>query len=307
MGFEIRQVTGYAELERWVAVRNEVVRDDPMSAHRMALIRATELDRVDLLACEGGEPVGTGMLAGDPNSLESSHPYVEVTVPPQHRGRGIGTALAEALSVHVRALDKEGLHCDAREHDAYSIGFLRRRGFVETGRIPLLALDLATVEAEEPAPPEGVELAWLADRPDLLEGMFSVAAETYPEHGGHIAKEAGTLQEWQLYELGDPRLLFDMTAIALAGDSVVGFATMIRLPDGITAAHRITTVLPDWRRRRIGTALTRAQVAAAKRAGLSMLTVWQRTDLIRRLHVGRGYRPRAVSIDFHGPLLDRSR
>jgi ribosomal protein S18 acetylase RimI-like enzyme len=304
VALDIRHVTGYAELERWVATRNEVIRDDPVSANRMALIRASELGRVDLLVCEEGEPVGTGMLAGDPNSLESSYPYVEVTVPERHRGRGIGTAIARALSQHVRALGKEGLHCDAREHDAYSIAFLVRRGFTEVGRIPLLALELADVEPEAHDPPEGVELTWLADRPDVLEGMFGVATTTYPEHGGHIAKEAGTLQEWQLYELGDPRLLFDMTAVALAGEAVVGFATMVRLPDGVTGAHRITTVLPEWRRRRIGTALTCAQVAAAKRAGLGTLIVWQRTELTRRLHESLGYRPRAVSIDFHGPLLD---
>src|SRR5262249_26656546 len=86
VAFDIRHVTGYGELERWVAARNEVIRDDPVSANRMALIRASELGRVDLLVCEEGEPVGTGMLAGDPNSLESSYAYVEMTVPERHRG-----------------------------------------------------------------------------------------------------------------------------------------------------------------------------------------------------------------------------
>jgi GNAT superfamily N-acetyltransferase len=304
VGIEIRQVLGYEELERWVELRNEVVPDDPVSANRMALIRASELARVDIMACEDGRPVGTGLLAGDPRQLESTHPHVEALVPERYRGRGVGTALLKALSRYVRAAGKEGLHLDAREHDPYSIAFLKKRGFVEVGRLPLLALDLVRADTPGARPPAGVELTWLADRPDVLEGMFRVAEATYPEHGGHIAKEARTFQEWQLYELGDPRVLFDMTAIALENDAVVGFATMVRLSDEATAAHRITTVLTDKRRQGIGRALTCAQIAAAKRAGLRELTVWQRTDLIRRLHEGLGYRPTAVSIDFHGPLLD---
>jgi GNAT superfamily N-acetyltransferase len=304
VSIDVRPVTGYAALERWVDLRNEVVTDDPHSAQMIALIRASESQRVDLLALEGDEPVGTGMLAGDPNSLESSYPYVEVMVPERNRGRGVGTALIRALSAHARALGKDGLHCDTREHDTYTIAFLERRGFFEVGRIPLLRLDLDRVEAVEPAPPDGVELARLAERPDLLQGMYAVAETTYPEIGGHIAKEAGSLRDWQLYELGDPRLLFEMTPIALAGGNVVGFATMLCLPDGVTAAHRITTVLPDWRGRGIGTVLARAQIVAAKRAGLRAVTVWQRTELVRRLFVGLGFETLAVSIDYHGPLQD---
>ena len=50
--------------------RNEVLPDDPDSAQMMALVRASELEHVDLLAYEHDEVVGTGMLAGDPTSLD---------------------------------------------------------------------------------------------------------------------------------------------------------------------------------------------------------------------------------------------
>jgi hypothetical protein len=48
--FESRPASGYADLERWIAVRNEVVPDDPGDPSLMALIRVTELDHVNLLA-----------------------------------------------------------------------------------------------------------------------------------------------------------------------------------------------------------------------------------------------------------------
>jgi GNAT superfamily N-acetyltransferase len=303
MPIEIRPVSGYADLERWVATRNDVLPDDPDSPEMMALVRASELEHVDLLACENGEIVGTGMLAGDPSSVESSHPYVEVTVPAKHRGRGIGAALLRELSERARRLGKEGLECESRAHDEYSIAFLERRGFVETGRAAKYVLDLSTYEGPDPSQTEVVELAMLADRPDLLQGMYEVARVTYPEVGGYQAKQAESLHEWQLYHLGSPGTALDMTPIAIAEGQVIGFATLIRRGDGQTAEHRICAVLPGWRRRGIASMLLRAQLAAAKRDGLKTVIAWGRTA-----HAGEtygtkvGFEIEAETVAFRGPL-----
>ena len=62
MTIEIRPASGYADLERWVATRNEVAPDDPESTTMMALIRASELEHVNLLALLDGEAVGFAAL-----------------------------------------------------------------------------------------------------------------------------------------------------------------------------------------------------------------------------------------------------
>ena len=80
-----------------------------------------------LIALDGGEPVGTAFISGDPRSVRSRRPYVEITVPPRNRGRGVATALLAAVSRHARALRYEALRCTAQEDDAYSISFLQRR------------------------------------------------------------------------------------------------------------------------------------------------------------------------------------
>jgi GNAT superfamily N-acetyltransferase len=300
---EIRPVSGYADLERWVATRNEVLPDDPDSPEMMALVRASELEHVDLLACENGQIFGAGMLAGDPSSIESSHPYVEVTVPAEHRGRGIGGALLRELSERARRLGKEGLETESRAHDEYSIAFLERRGFVETGRSAKYVLELSKYEGPGPSQFEGVELAMLADRPDLLLGMYEVAKLTYPEVGGYQAKQAESLHEWQLYHLGSPRTALDMTPIAIADGRVIGFATLIRRHDGRSAEHRICAVVPDWRRRGVATLLLQAQLASAKEAGLETVVAWGRSA-----HVGQtygtklGFEQTAETIAFRGPL-----
>jgi mycothiol synthase len=300
---EIRPVTGYAALETWVAARNEVLSDDPDSPEMMALVRASELDHVDLLALDDGEVVGTGMLAGDPESVESSHPYVEVTVAERHRGRGIGAALLCELSERARRLGKDGLVTESRAHDAYSIAFLERRGFVELGRSAKYVLELSRYGESEPPESGDVDVVMLADRPDLLPGMYEVAKATYPEVGGYQAKQAESFHEWQLYHLGSPGTALDMTPLAVANDEVIGFATMIRRADGVTAEHRIAAVRADWRRQGIATLLLRTQLAAAKRAGLQTVIAWGRSE-----HAGQpygtqlGFEIQSETIAFRGPL-----
>jgi len=300
---EIRTASGFADLERWVATRNEVAPDDPEDPTMIALLRASLLEHVNLLAVQDGEVVGSAMLAGDPNSLESDHAYVEVMVPERHRGRGIGSALLTELSELVRRLGKQGLHVDAREDDAYSIAFLERRGFVEQ-EYPAdhVVLELARVDAAAAPPPDGVSIHWLADRPDLVGSAFEVASQTYPELGGPISKQAETLQEWQLYELADPQIALELTPIAVAGDQAVGFGAMRRIDDGKVGVHRITVVRPPWRGRGVGSALTRMQIAAAREASFERLEAWPWTDLQKRLYASLGYERVGASIDFFGPL-----
>ena len=303
MTIEIRTASGFADLERWVATRNEVAPDDPDDPTMIALLRASLLEHVNLLAVQDGEVVGSAMLAGDPNSLESDHAYVEVMVPERHRGRGIGSALLTELSELVRRLGKQGLHVDAREDDAYSIAFLERRGFVEQ-EYPAdhVVLELARVDAAAAPPPDGVSIHWLADRPDLIGSAFEVASQTYPELGGPISKQAETLQEWQLYELADPQIALELTPIAVAGDQAIGFGAMRRIDDGKVGVHRITVVRPPWRGRGVGSALTRMQIAAAREASFERLEAWPWTDLQKRLYASLGYERVGASIDFFGPL-----
>jgi hypothetical protein len=60
MPIEIRQVSGYEELERWVAARNEVVPDDPDEVALKVLLRASQDGRLDLIAYDEDEVVGVG-------------------------------------------------------------------------------------------------------------------------------------------------------------------------------------------------------------------------------------------------------
>jgi GNAT superfamily N-acetyltransferase len=297
MGIEIRAVSGHAELERWVAARNEVLPDDTDTVAMKALLRASQDDRLDLIAYRDGEVAGTGLLAGDPHTLAKSHPYVEVTVPERHRGHGVGSALLRTLSDRLRELGKDGLEVEARADDAYSLAYLERRGFAEVDRWMKLVLELDRVEVgRDTTTAEDVGIAWLTDRPELVEGLYEVAAAARRDR-------TGSVHAWQVYELGDPRIRLDLTAVAVAEEQVVGYSTFLHLVDERGGWLRALIVHPSRNEHVVGAALTEAQIAEARAAGIDSLLAWVRPGPQQRLYASLGFEEQGASIDFRGPLL----
>lgn len=303
MTIEVKPVSGYDDLERWVEIRNEAAPDDPETVEMMALVRARELHRMDLLAFLDGEPVGAAFLAGDPASVASTHPYVDIRVRDELRGRGVGTALVTALAEGARAQGKLGFECSVLASDAHSLGYVERRGYEEIRRVDKWTLDL-TGEVPLHEPPPGVEITWLAERPDLMNAMYDVATATYPEFGGWIGRQADTIQDWLVYELGNPAMPVELTSVAVAGDGeVAGFSTFIRLPDGRTASHRMVAVAHAWRRRGIARALVSAQLHGAKGAGYESMVAWRRGGATPdRAFTRLGFQRGHSWIVFVGPL-----
>jgi len=301
MEIEIREVHGLHDLERWVAVQNEAVPHRPERLQMMVLLRATELEHVDLLALVNGEPAGSAMLAGDPHSVQTRRPYVEVAVPERCHGQGVGDALLDAVYEHARRRGYEGVWCAARHNDERAMSFWRSRGFVETHRRERCMLPVGS--APDPSLPEGVELAPFTARIDALPGMHEVARLTYPEFSTHFAGQTSSLHEWQLYELGDEAILLDLALVAFAAGAVVGFATARRGPEAGVASHQTIAVLPDWRRAGVGSALIRAQHEAAARLDVEKLTVWCMSEAAARFFDCLGYRPIDVEYDLAGPAI----
>ena len=189
-----------------------------------------------------------------------------------------------------------------RADDSYSRSFLDRRGFLEYGRFNRCSLDLAGRELEPATLPAGVELAWLGDRPDLLQDLHRVAFATYPELGGNRARQAEDFLEWQVYELGSPNTLLDAVPIALAG-SVAGYATMRKLLNASIGELRTVVVLPKWRRQGFASALLRAQLARVRDGGVRRVRAWVRHTQPVEFFLSLGFRVEDASILLRGPLL----
>jgi GNAT superfamily N-acetyltransferase len=257
---------------------------------------------VELIAYVDEELVGTGLLAGDPLSAESSHPFVEFGVLERHRGQGVGTALLRELSKRARLLGKTGLTTECATSDAATSSYLQRRGFVEIDRWRRPTLDLHKLGPEEPLP-HGIELVWLTERPDAIAGMYDVAAAVYPELSGYVAHQAETLTAWQTYELSDPSALLELDALAIEGGRVIGFGTLLEI-DETTVFQRMLAVRPECRGRGIGRALLLAQAHAARAAGYVRFNGSRRVEGEPGLRDEVGFEPTTEFAAFQSPAVD---
>jgi GNAT superfamily N-acetyltransferase len=300
---EIAPVSGMEQLERWVAVHNEVRPDDPQTAGAKALVRAEEVDHMDLLAYVDGEAVGAALLAGNPEGEGSDRVWIQVEVLPAYRGRGVGSALLRAVSEHARRRGHTTLACHCQEDDAYSLSFVERRGFVPQRRWYEFVLELPGGRGHRPTPLDGVEIVTLAERPALLTGMYEVASETYREMGGHMPLQTRSFVKWQAHELG-PGTRLELTPVAVAGSSrkVIGFATLLMQGD-TSAEVRMVTVSPEWRRRGVASALVAAQIEGARAQGLERLCVWIPADDPADLYTRLGFEGGLRFVILDGPLL----
>ena len=105
------------------------------------------------------------------------------------------------------------------------------------------------------------------EEPDLLEEMYAIgvqADEDIPGSDGVM-----TFEQWRASEIDKPSRRPELCFIALAGSEVVGYAALMVFGD--EAHHGLTATRRDWRRRGVATALKRAEIAAAKKAGFKRL------------------------------------
>ena len=292
----------HQQYEEWATILKQVS-GDVVEVDEIKHFVQSDPESAFLLVTRAGEALGCGV--GRPSSIQSSL-YAMVRVLPEHRGRGVGTRIYEALSKHARRLERESLWGRVREDDAASRDFVRNRGFREAGREYEVVLDTALAETQTEAP-DGIELVSLADRPDLEQGVYDVDCEV----GADVPRPEGDdfegqpFARWLVQYLEGPGAVPNAMIVALAGDAVVGYTGLRRRgASSPVAENMLTAVRRNWRRRGIATALKREQVARARAAGIEQIfTTNDETNAgMRGVNARLGYRPAPTQIVVSGPL-----
>jgi mycothiol synthase len=288
---------------RSLEIYNAVWPHDAFALEDANAFKASLTAADDHVASLEGADVGsafTGIRPHRPNVV-----FAPITVLAEHRRRGVGTALYEAVSSWTAAHGLGAIETFVDEDDAESLGFAKRRGFSEIERNGRMIFDVTKVESPEVAPPPGIEIVSWAERPELARGMYEVVCETYPDIPGQEDDLVEAFEDWLEHDMSAPGDRPEATFVALAGDEVVGFAKF-----SLTSArprfayHDITGVKRRWRGRGIAGALKRAQIAWAKQAGYELLQTGNeiRNTPIRRLNERLGYEPAPGRILLRGPL-----
>ena len=300
-----------AGLAVYVRIRNEVTPDNPTTLDDTRWEDATYPGEVARFLAEtpGGEAMGvasTGRIWMHDAGYERF--WLGIWVLPGARHRGAGSALLVAAGDAARAAGKTGFQTELSEAEAEGHAWLARRGFRTTDRSKAVRLDLAGLAPPDPAPPAGIGLVSLADRPDLLPGVHRVALETYPDvPSGDEPLSVGTLESFMARDVdraGIPKDGFFVAVDAVTGDAV-GFASLLFVPGSTTVAyHDMTAVLHAYRGRGIAAALKRGVIAWAVANGLEALETGndEMNAPMRAVNAALGYRPIPDLIGLHGPL-----
>jgi GNAT superfamily N-acetyltransferase len=285
-----------AETARSLEIYNDVHTRRRVSAERAGSRSRGSLAHVDLLASIDGVDVGSA--AGLVTASQPDHVLTVLGVLAEHRGRGAGTALYEAVSRWAAAQGLETLEVRAESDDEASLDFARRRGFVETWRETGFELDLRAAAPNLP-PPAGIEIVQLDDQPELADAIYDVAIEAVPDEPTQDDWQAPTRQQFLASDVHRPGSII---VLALGDGDVVGYAALA-VHEG-EGTHAMTGVKRAARGRGVARALKIAQIAWAKEQGLTRLTATneQRNAAMIRVNESLGYRPVPGRVGLRGPL-----
>lgn len=285
-GIAIRLAVTDADLEAWNDVRRIVVPNE--SVPTIELLRAEEsADRLMLIAESGNQIVGSGVA--DRSHIAGG--FIAPRVLPDHRRRGVGSALLRVLLDHL--VDRGFASVGAHVEDDASHAFALRHGFVEVDR---QVEQVRTLTPNEPsAPPfEGVDFRTVAQRPELLQRSFALAKQGYADMVLKTGPAVVPIDEWLREEATLPAGTF----VALEHGVIVGYAGLLAWTDDETRAENgLTVVDRRWRGRGLATALKRRQLAWAAANGIREIVTWTQegNEAMQRVNVRLGYSARSIS------------
>jgi GNAT superfamily N-acetyltransferase len=291
------------ELTGCIEAYNAVWTEEPLSlveAHEWAeWLREGEF----LLARDDeGRPVGMALLGRLPHLDEVDTRFC---VAPALRRHGIGGVLYAAVSRWAAARGHAAVYGSTPADDEESLAWAARRGFEPVLREERVVLELARAEPGDPAHPD-VEIATLAERPDLAPALYELYGETWADVPGEEGMEMPPFDAWWRSEFGSSGDRPEAVFLAVAGERLVGSSKLTFMearPD--TAWNDLTGVARAWRGRGIARALKNAQIRwAAEQGGLErlMATNADRNEAMRRLNASLGYRPAGGLVRLRGPL-----
>lgn len=289
-----------ADLERSLAIYNAVFPSEAVTMDEVHSFISQTLDYGDFVGPGGSVAVGVMPQRPDVG-------FVMLGVLPDHRRRGVGTALYREASAWLAERGVHRIDVPVHEDDEQAIAFAERRGFQEVERNRRMILDLTTLEPPAVDPPSGIEIMSWAERPDLVGGIYEVACEALPDIPGSEDELMEPFADWLAHQMQGSGDLPEATFIAVAGGEVVGYAKFsLTAAQPTTANHDMTGVKRSWRGRGIAGALKRAQIAWAKEQGYERLATQNelRNEPIRRLNEHLGYREAPGRVTMRGPLAE---
>ena len=231
-------------------------------------------------------------------------PGTYAVVAPEHEGSGIGTELRRWAEAHDRRSRRLFHRQLVPRHNRSGAIHLRSAGYGVLRTYWRMTVELDGYAAAEP-PPAGVALRPLNPATDGAE-LYDLDAVSFGENADYEPEPLGVFSAEHLsaHDL-EPAL----SAIAVAGGRIVGFALTRRRRDTATGYIDLLAVHPDHRRRGIARALLTHTFAACAAAGLRSAALGVASDNppAMALYEAVGMSPRFGFDAFERPVTERVR
>ena len=225
-------------------------------------------------------PVGFAYLINDPESFDPQTFWVEVGVDPEHQGRGVGRALADALTLEAERRTARRLWASARVDQPRAVRFLTLQGYSERRRSWRSRLELATAaelpDRTEELARQGISFTTLAQEdlsdPRVVRDLYELSAAASADEPRLGPYTPITLEQFVEMDLRSPTFLPDAYFLARKDGRFVAMSALRRAAGESGTLHQsFTGTRRELRGRGIATELKRRAVAYAREHGFQSI------------------------------------
>ena len=239
-----------------------------------------------IVAEDAGRVVGFGLVNHMRWAFVPTKYRIDVTVHPDHRERGHGSALYEALLDKVRERAGKTVASSAKESMREGVRFLTKRGFREVkrdweSRLFVKGFDFARfASADGRVAKEGIRIATLADEmrrdSSALQKAFELCEDCRMDIPSVDPPTRHTFEEFRREDIDAPSAILEAFYIAIDKDGrYLGVSNMFRSLDDPTFLWQgITGVRREARGRGVAMALKLRTVRYAIAEGIEHIKTW---------------------------------
>ena len=245
---------------------------------------------------DDGKVVGWATAAIEDQSAE--HPgFLQVSVAPESRNCGLGTALLECCEAHLADLGVTTVHASTTPEEA-SQRIATARGFRHTNTTRISGVDPRTIEPCR-APP-GVDLRPLAGLDPRK--VYELDAEAMLDVPGEVAMDEVSFEQWLKDYWREPDTDLDASVAAVIGDRPVAFSHL-RIAPGGRAVTEMTGTLREFRGRGLAQLAKRATLVNAAKRGVELVSTEndETNGPMLRVNEKLGYRPIGSTLAWSRP------
>ena len=232
-----------------------------------------------LLAVVDGQVVGAGRAGLNTWTSEVGAAHAMVVVHPEHRRRGIGARLHDAVERHLRDVGARRVELWA-DDDPGIAAWCARLGYERTHELRFSRLDLSNPDALPPVPPmpAGVTVTSYTEVGPRV--AYEMDVETIVDEPGEMTIDSIPYEEWEAGHWNDVLIDRDASAVVL----VDGRAAAYTVVDADRATGRMWSGGTGTRREYRGRGLAKiAKSVALRRAiALGITSAYTSNDEVNR-------------------------